>query len=478
MSAGRIRAARWSLVLPMLVVACGGGSDDDGVSPPPATPVESVTLSPGPSLTLDVGATTQLTATARDAQGNLVSGRAFSWSSTAQGVATVSSSGLVTAVSVGTAQIRATSEGKTGEVAITVTAYPWSATGSLATGRTLHTAIVLTDGRVLVAGGQTLDSPQSLRSSELYNAATGAWTATGSLTTGRAAHVALRLQNGRVLVAGGVSVEQQTRLASTEIYDPATGAWTATGNMVTPRQQPAAVLLNDGRVLIMGGSGPNTNLDPLSSTEIYNPAIGQWATAGSMNVARVGHTATLLSNGKVLVTGGAAGTLASPQLHSSAELYDPSTGIWTATGNFGTARAFHSAVLLANGRPLIAGGSNFLSTSYGATDLYDPLSGGWTATGTMLTPRLSHTATRLPNGKVLVTGGGGALGVLGTVEAYDPATGAWSAAAALRVARQNHAAVLLTNGKVLVMGGQGAGASTSAELFDSGVAFSVSARSR
>ena len=478
MRIARIRAARWSLVLPAFVVACGGGNDDDGVSPPPSTPVASVTLSPGPSLTLDVGATTQLSATARDGQGNVLTGRAFSWSSTAQGVATVSTSGLVTAVSVGSAQIRATSEGKTGEVTITVSAYPWSLTGSLATGRTLHTAVVLTDGRVLVTGGQTLDSPQSLRSSELYNPTTGAWTATGSLTTGRAAHAALRLQNGRVLVTGGVTVEQQTRLASTEIYDPATGTWAVTGSMVTPRQQPAAVLLNDGRVLVIGGSGGNANLDPLSSTEIYNPATGQWATAGSMNLARVGHTATLLTNGKVLVTGGAAGTFASPQLHAGAELYDPATGIWTPTGNFGTPRAFHSTVLLANGRPLIAGGSNFLSAAYGAADLYDLVSGGWTATGPLLTPRLSHTATRLPNGKVLVAGGGGALGVLGSVEIYDPATGSWSAAAALRVARQNHAAVLLANGKVLVVGGQGAGASTSAELFDSAVAFWVSARPR
>lgn len=197
---------RWSLFLTALVVACSG-SGDDGTSPPPSTPVASVIISPGPSLDLVVGATTQLTATARDGQGNVLSGRAISWSSTAQGVATVSN-GLVTAVAVGAAQIRATSEGKTGEVTISVTTYPWSATGSLTTGRTLHTATLLADGRVLVTGGQTVDTQQSLRSSELYNPATGSWTATGNLTTARVNHVAIRLQNGRVLVAGGS--DQQT----------------------------------------------------------------------------------------------------------------------------------------------------------------------------------------------------------------------------------------------------------------------------
>lgn len=464
---------RWSLALTSLVVACGGSGDDDGTSPPPSTPVASVTVSPGPSIDLAVGATIQLTATARDAQGDVLSGRAISWSSTAAGVATVSN-GLVTAIAAGSAQIRATSEGKSGEVTISVTTYPWSVTGSLNTGRTLHTATLLTNGSVLVTGGQALGTTQSLRSSELYNPTTGTWTATGNLTTARVNHVAIRLQNGRVLVAGGFD---QGRLASAEIYDPATGAWTATGSLVTARQLAAAVLLNDGRVVIMGGSGPvNTTLDPLSSAEIYNPATSQWASTGSMTVSRVGHTALLLSTGKILVAGGAAGTSSSPQLHGSAELYEPSTGQWVGTGNFLTPRAFHTAVLLANGRPMIVGGGNFLSTAYGAADTYDLVSGGWTATGSLLTARLSHTTTRLPNGKVLVAGGTGALGVLGSVEAYDPGTGTWSTLPSLRVPRLNHAAVLLTNGKVLVVGGQGAGASTSAELFDAAAAFSLTRR--
>ena len=474
---------RWSLVWSALVISCTGcGSSDDGDDgtppPPPPTPVQSVTITPGPSLGLSVGGTTQLSATALDAQGNVLTGRTITWSSSAQGVATVSTTGLVTATAVGAAQIRATSEGKTGEVTITVEALPWSLTGSLATGRTLHTATLLADGRVLVTGGQALGTQQSLRSTEVYNPANGVWTATGNLIAGRSNHVAIRLQNGRVLVVGGVSVETQTRLASAEIYDPSTGTWTATGNLVTARQLAAAALLNDGRVVVAGGSGPASNLDPLSSTELYNPATGQWASTGSLAVARVGHTAVLLPGGKVLVTGGVTTTPTSTLILSSTELYEPSTGQWTGTGNFLTARAFVTAVLLTNGRVLIAGGSNFATTAYGATDLYDPVSGGWTATGSLLTPRVSHTATRLPNGKVLVAGGSGSLGTLGSVETYDPAAGTWSAVAALRVPRLNHAAVLLNTGKLLVVGGQGAGAATSAELFDPSIGFSVNSRRR
>jgi N-acetylneuraminic acid mutarotase len=476
-------AIRWTIVFSALVMACGGGGGDgaddgdDGTSPPPPpTPVSSVTITPGPALTLSVGATSQLTATARDQQGNVLTGRDIAWATTAQGIATVSTNGLVTATAVGSAQIRATSEGKVGEVAVTVEALPWTLTGSLTTGRTLHSATLLADGRVLVTGGQAIGTTQSLRSAEVYNPATGTWTSTGDMITGRTNHVAVRLQNGRVLVAGGVSVEQQTRLASAEIYDPSTGTWTATGNLVTARQLAGASLLNDGRVLLFGGSGPNGNFDPLATSELYNPATGQWASAGAMTVPRVGHAAVLLSNGRILASGGATNSISGVVLHASSEVYNPTTGQWTGSGNFLTARSFHATVVLANGRPLIAGGSNYVSTAYGAADVYDPVTGGWTGTGSLLTGRVSHTATRLPNGKVLVAGGTGATGTLGSTELYDAATGTWSAAAPLRVARLNHAAVLLNTGKVLVVGGQGTGASTSAELFDPAVGASVSGR--
>jgi N-acetylneuraminic acid mutarotase len=425
-----------------------------------------------------VGSTSFITATARDAQGNALSGRTTSWSSTAPDVASVSQAGQVSANAPGVAQVRATIEGKTGEVAITVRAIPWTVTGSLAIGRTLHTATLLANGKVLVSGGQTLGAPfeiETFSSAELYDPAAGTWRTTGRLATGRENHISVRLQDGKVLVAGGYSIELREQLSSAELYDPDTETWSATGSMTTARDLPTAVLLPDGKVLVAGGLGRGTSPASSNSAEIYDPGTGTWSAAGTMTVERGGHTATLLGNGKVLVAGGTTGSFMNPVVHASSELYEPATGAWSASGSFATARAFHKAVTLASGRALIVGGGNVVSTSYGATDLHDNATGLWTGTGSLATPRSSHTATLLPNGRVLVAGGLGVAGTLASVEIYDPATGTWSAGVNLRVGRLNHAAVLLADGRVLVVGGQGSGAATSTEIFDPTVAFAISA---
>jgi N-acetylneuraminic acid mutarotase len=430
--------------------------------------VASVTIAGGPTLSLVAGSARQLTATTRDASGNTLTGRMVLWSSSSNAIASVSSDGLVSAVSAGVTQIRASSEAASSEITVTVTASPWTQTGSLSTGRTLHSATLLADGRVLVVGGQTLGPPfQTFASAELYNPTTGTWSITGSLATGRENHFALRLQNGRVLVGGGRSIEQSTALSSVELYDPTTGVWTATGSMSVARDLPTVAMLADGRVLVSGGLGAGAGAQALSSAEIYNPATGTWTAAGAMTAARASHTAVRLANGRILVAGGASGTVVSSQPLSSAELFDPVTSTWTPTGGFSTPRGFHQAVLLANGQALITGGSNWIATVYSASDRFDPATGTWTPTGSLASARISHTATVLPNGKVVVVGGGGNSSTpFASVEVYDPATGAWTAASDLRVARSNHAAVLLSNGKVLVIGGQGTGASTSAEIFD------------
>jgi N-acetylneuraminic acid mutarotase len=436
-----------------------------------------VTLSSGSTLSLQVGATSLITATARDAQGNALAGRTIAWNSSAASVASVSATGLVTAHTPGTAQIRATSEGKFGEVMVTVRAAAWTSTGSMATGRTLHSATLLANGKVLVVGGQTLGAPfQTFATAELYDPVTGAWTATGSMSSGRENHIAVRLTNGKVLVAGGYSVEQQAQLRSAELYDPATGTWSATGNLVTARELATPVILTDGRVLVVGGVERGSNPAPTNTAEIYDPATGAWSPAGVLSANRGGHTATLLGNGTVLVAGGTTGPFTNPVLHASAELYDPATGMWSATGSFGTARAYHQAVALANGRALIVGGSNVVSTTYAATDVYDPGTGLWAGVPSLTTARISHTATRLSTGRVLVTGGIGNSGVLRSVEIFDPATESWSAGADLTVPRANHPAVLLADGRVLVVGGQGVGAAASAEIFDPAAASGATAR--
>ncbi|HWQ35232.1 MAG TPA: kelch repeat-containing protein [Blastocatellia bacterium] len=243
--------------------------------------------------------------------------------------------------------------------------------------------------------------------------------------------------------------------------------------MTAARELPSATLLPNGKVLLAGGEAAD---DAVGNTaELYDPATESWSPAGTMNAAREGHTATLLPNGRVIVTAGFGGTLRAPALHTSSELYDPATGNWTPTGSLSAVRSFHRAVLLLNGKVLVVSGSNFTTTVYNTAGLYDPATGQWSATGNMAVVRQAHTLTLLPNGQVLVVGK--TAGQSGA-ELYDPATGIWRAAADPAASvRQNHTATLLPSGKVLVTGGNGPLAST--ELYKSGelMAATVSAAS-
>ena len=332
-------------------------------------------------------------------------------------------------------------------------------TGSLTTARSGHTATLLLDGRVLVAGG----SPGFLASAELYDPASGTWTPTGNLTKGRVVHTATLLPNGQVLVAGGY--DGTFSMSSAELYDPASGTWTPTGNLVTERESHTATLLPSGQVHIAGGIAAGTDyiVGIHASTELYDPVSGTWTATGSLATGRTGHTAILLSNGQELVAGGFNET--SGYL-TSAELYDPQSGTWTATGDLATERKNHTATLLPNGQVLVVGGTT--SGYLASAELYDPASGAWTAAASLTTARDSHTATLLPDGQVLVAGGYSCPdGTLASAELYDPTSGAWTAAGNLATARRDHTATLLPNGQVLVAGGYGAsGYLASAELYD------------
>ena len=200
-------------------------------------------------------------------------------------------------------------------------------------------------------------------------ATTFQWDFTGSLHTARYYHTATLLSDGRVLVAGGTGARPETfpypGIASTELYGPATGTWTATGSLTTARQDHKAALLTNGMVLVAGGSNFVSGI--LASAELYDPATGNWTGAGRLNVARWHHTATSLSDGTVLVAGG----LSRRNSLASAEIYDPATGNWTAATSLNNARGLHTATLLSDGSVLAAGGNNngaFVATA----ELYGP----------------------------------------------------------------------------------------------------------
>ena len=350
----------------------------------------------------------------------------------------------------------------------------WSQTGPMAEARYTHTLTRLLDGKVLAAGRRDVVY-QRLASAELYtpddDPAAGAWSSTGSMNEIRVDHTATLLGDGKVLVAGGLGASN--RLASAELYDPdvapPTNPWFPAGNMEVARSSHTATLLSDGGVLVTGGLDKDRN--PLASAELYDPVAGTWSSAGSMAEARLSPTATLLPSGKVLVTGGGYG--GESEL-ASAELYDPDTNSWSSAGSMAERRGTHAASLLPNGEVLVAGGLNTVKkgrnwkTNYLASaELYDAVTEAWSSTGGMATARFLPTTTALKDGRVLVAGGWDGDTEAGNGELYDPATGTWSPTSSMVVPRSYHSATLLSDGRVLVAGGQDQDDNTgSAEIYD------------
>jgi hypothetical protein len=295
---------------------------------------------------------------------------------------------------------------------------------------------------------------------------------TRSLEGGTEGHTATLIRDGRVLVAGGGFF---TAASSVEVFDPQLGKFFPAGDMTTARTRHAATLLSDGTVLVTGGATPAGG--NLATAELYDPATGLWSPTGNMGASRIGHTATPLPNGTVLIVGGfgvqgCPGVCCCGNVLASAELYDPSTHVFHSTGSLDTARQGHTATPLPDGRVLVTGGTSYISDPIASAEIYDPATGSWSPTPGMRVARTNHAASRLSDGRVLIAGGRQAGGDLApklvSAEIFDPVTGAFSTTGSMSEGRDLFTATLLRDGTVLVAGGGccGAGAVASAELYN------------
>jgi Galactose oxidase, central domain/Bacterial Ig-like domain (group 2) len=437
-------------------------------------PLPQVTIDPA-VVTLRPGGTQTFAATVSELTNTAVN---FTIEESAGGL--INSAGLYTAPPAGgfyhvvAASMEETTVTASATVTVTTSSAGFTPTGSLNEARGLHTATLLPNNKVLVAYGSNSSAYTNatgyvgLSSIEVYDVGTGTFTEiVGEDGGGIFGHTATLLPNGKVLLAGGFVNSVWDYGGSTSdngasLYDSATGVFSETGNMTVARGGHTATLLANGKVLIAGGADPTGT--GLASAELYDPSTGTFTQTGSMVVGRFQHTATRLQNGKVLIAGGVLTSASAPV--AEAEVYDPETGTFTMTGAMATAREQHTATLLGDGRVLVVGGTTSTGTGdlhpTATVEVYDPSAGSFSVTGSMAEARTLHTATLLLSGKVLVAGGGDENS---TAEVYDPATGSFSITGGMEIGRSGHTATLLPNGSVLVAGGGIFAGLASAELY-------------
>jgi hypothetical protein len=307
-------------------------------------------------------------------------------------------------------------------------------------GKNSHTATLLADGKVLIAGGRDakLDPVSSV---EIYDPASETFKETNALNFQRSGHHARLLFNSKVLVTSNAD--------TAELYDPVVGKWSITQPPDGPLGGDSATLLSNGKVLVIGG----LNASQAGKCRLYDPATDAWILTGSLAFSRKNQTATIWLDGRVLVCGGEE--YLTRTATGNSEIYNPATGEWTATGNLATPRLRPTATRLNDGRVLVCGGSGRDPLS--SAEFFDPSTGIWTSIDPLSTERDNHSATLLDDGRFMVCGGvPAATTVLATSEIFDPASGQWTPGDQLVSALSLHVATRMHNGHVLVTGGWGA----------------------
>lgn len=458
------KSARKAIILALFLQGCQGG----GEIPLPSnltSPIPQAIQVTAPSASIHIGETVLFQAAVSDAAGKPISGAPVAWSSSDTNVATIDSNGVATGVGAGQTTITAFS-GTISSAGFMLTVLSSPSTPPAAPP---------------VSPPVPPDAPSGLSTAPGYGQITIRWSAVAGATSYNlywANQSGVNKLNGTKiagvtspftgLLSGGSyyfvitaanatgesaeSLEIQVHCASSP---PSWGP--TTGLLNDPRSEHRATLLSDGRVLVSGGTQSSTGIH-WHTAEVYDSATGQWSRAGTMTQAPDQHTATLLPSGKVLTAGGYNQTGSG----SEAEIYDPPTNSWTQTASMSTPRNNHTATLLPNGKVLVVGGRD--GPDWASAELYDPATMRWSPAAPMNIARSQHTATLLPNGKVLVAGGGNSLS---SAEIYDPVQDTWSLTGSMTNGRNLHVATLLPDGRVLVAGGRSSGAPTNtSELYD------------
>ncbi len=281
----------------------------------------------------------------------------------------------------------------------------------------------------------------------------GIWTPVGNMTTRRLSFTSTLLQDGKVLVAGGRPSNSEPLIDYTELYDPITKTWTKTGNLNTPRMRfngiyDYMVTLQNGKALIAGGVDANFTTS-YASSEIYNPSTGMWSYTGNLNTPRRDMSLILLNDGRVLTAGGSTGGVPGTILDTS-ELYDPTTGIWTyTTNNLGEVRNAPTMIKLQDGKILLFGGHTY-DHCISNVEIFNPSTNMWSSLGTMPFGEVFSTATLLADGRVFVAGESCSNAANSAI--YDPGTNTWSSTIPFPI-KPAVKSFLLDNGTVLLRSG-------------------------